>query len=79
MRVTQHLPDKQIQFDYSFHQQNLEQVQSAKYLTEFLDRGQYISEISCKATTTGFSSGQFGLGTNEHKGSCIQNIGSPSA
>ena len=32
MRVTQHLPDNQIHFDYSLHQQKLEQVQSAKYL-----------------------------------------------
>ena len=32
MRVTRHLPDKQIQFEYSLHQQELEPVQSAKYL-----------------------------------------------
>ena len=56
MRVTCNLPDKQIKFDYSLHQQNLEQVQSAKYLgitiTDNLDWGQHISEISCKATKT---------------------------
>ena len=32
MRVTQHPPDTRIQFDYTLHQQRLEQVQSAKYL-----------------------------------------------
>ena len=32
MRVTRHLPENQIQFEYSLHQQRLEQVQSAKYL-----------------------------------------------
>ena len=56
MRVTRHLPDKQILFDYTLHQQKLEQVQSAKYLgltiTDNLDWGQLVSEISCKATKT---------------------------
>ena len=56
MRVTQHLPDKQILFDNTRHQQKLEQVQSAKYLgltiTDNLDWGQHVSEISCKATKT---------------------------
>ena len=58
MRVTQHSPDKQIQFDYSQHQQTLrlEQFQSAKYLgitiTDDLDWGQHILEISSKATKT---------------------------
>ena len=32
MRVTRHPPDKHIQYDYTLHQQRLEQVQSAKYL-----------------------------------------------
>ena len=32
MRVTRHLPSNQIHFNYSLHQQTLEQVQSAKYL-----------------------------------------------
>ena len=32
MWMTRHLPDNQIQFEYSLHQQKLEQVQSAKYL-----------------------------------------------
>ena len=53
MRVTQHPPNKHIQFDYTLHQQRLEQVQSATYLgltiTDDLDRGQ---EISAKATKT---------------------------
>ena len=56
MRVTRHLPDKHILFDYTLHQQKLEQVQSVKYLgitiTDNLDWGQHVSEISCKATKT---------------------------
>ena len=56
MRVTRHLPSNQIHFSYSLHQQTLEQVRSAKYLgltiTDDLEWGQHISEISCKATTT---------------------------
>ena len=56
MRVIWHLPGNQIQFEYSLHQQRLEQVQSAKYLgitiTDNLDWGQHVSEISCKATKT---------------------------
>ena len=31
MRVTQHIPDKHIQIDYTLHQQRFKQVQSAKY------------------------------------------------
>ena len=56
MRVTRHPPDKHIQFDYTLHKQRLEQVQSAKYLgitiSDDLDWGQHISEISSKATKT---------------------------
>ena len=56
MRVTRHLRSNQIHFNYSLHQQTLEQVRSAKYLgltiTDDLDWGQHISEISCKATKT---------------------------
>ena len=56
MRVTRHPPDKHIQFDYTLHQQRLEQVQSAKYIgitsSDDLDWGQHISEISAKATKT---------------------------
>ena len=56
MRVTRHLQENQIQFEYSLHQQRLEQVQSAKYLgitiTDNLDLAQHVSEISCKATKT---------------------------
>ena len=56
MRVTRHTPDKHIQFDYKLHQQRLEQVQSATYLgltiTDDLDWGQHVSEISTKATKT---------------------------
>ena len=54
MRVTRHLPSNQIHFNYSLHQQTLEQIRSAKYLgltiTDDLEWGQHISEISCKAT-----------------------------
>ena len=58
MRVTRHLPDNQIQFDYTLHQQELEQAQSAKYLgittriTDNFDRGRHISEIAYEATKT---------------------------
>ena len=56
MRVTRHFPSNQIHFNYSLHQQTLEQVQSAKYLeltiTDDLEWGQHVSEISCKATKT---------------------------
>ena len=56
MRVNRHPPDEHIQFDYTLHQQRLEQIQSAKYLgittSDDLDWGQRISEISSKATKT---------------------------
>ena len=56
MRVTRHLHSNQIYFNYSLHQQTLEQVRSAKYrgltITDDLEWGQHISEISCKATKT---------------------------
>ena len=57
MKVTRHLSGKQIQFNYSLHQQILEEVQSAKYLgtcitiNDSLDWGQHISEITSKTTT----------------------------
>ena len=51
MRVTRHYSYKQIIHDYTLHQQN---VQSAKYLgitiTENMDWGHHISDISSKAT-----------------------------
>ena len=54
--MTRHPPDKNIQFDYTLHQQRLDQVQSATYLgltiTDDLDWGQHISEISAKAAKT---------------------------
>ena len=56
MRVTRHQHHKQIFFDYSLHNQTLENVQSAKYLgitiSDNMDCGQHISEISFKATKT---------------------------
>ena len=56
MRVTRHQHHKQILFNYSLHNQTLENVQSAKYLgitiTDNMDWGQHVSEISSKATKT---------------------------
>ena len=56
MRVTRHQHHRQILFDYSLHNQTLENVQSAKYLgitiTDNMDWGQHVSEISSKATKT---------------------------
>ena len=56
MRVTRHLPENQIHYEHSLHQEKLEQVQSAKFLgitiSDNLDWGQHVSEISCKATKT---------------------------
>ena len=52
MRVTRHLPENQIQFEYSLHQQRLEQVQSAKYLgitiTDNLDWGNMFRKFRAK-------------------------------
>ena len=56
MRVTWHQHRQQILFDYSLHNQTLENVQSAKYLgihvtiSDNMDWGQHISENSSKAT-----------------------------
>ena len=56
MRVTRHQHHKHILFDYSLHNQTLENVQSAKYLgitiSDNMDWGQHISKISSKATKT---------------------------
>ena len=56
MRVTRHQHHKQIPFGCSLHNQTLENVQSAKYLgitiTDNINWGQHVSEISCKATKT---------------------------
>ena len=56
MDVTRLHPSRHIQFNYTMHQQTLEQIQFAKYLgltiTKDLDWGQHISEITCKATKT---------------------------
>ena len=55
-RVTRHKHHKQIPFDYSLRNQTLENVQSAKYLginvSDNMDWGQHISDISSKATKT---------------------------
>ena len=51
-----HFSQKQILHDYTLHQQTLENVQSAKYLgitiTENLDWGQHITDVSSKPTKT---------------------------
>ena len=56
IRVTPHQHQKQILFDYSLHNQTLENIQSAKYIgitiSDDMDWGQQISEISSKATKT---------------------------
>ena len=56
MRVTRHYSHKQILHDSTLHQQTLENVQFAKYLgitiTEKMDWGQRISDISSKANKT---------------------------
>ena len=56
IRVTLHQHHKQILFDYSLHKQTVENVQSAKYLgitiTDNMDWGQHVSDISSKATKT---------------------------
>ena len=56
MRVTWHQHHKQILFDYSLHNQNLENDQLAKYLgitiTGNMDWDQHVSEISSKAIKT---------------------------
>ena len=56
MRVTRLHPSRHIEFNYTLHQQTLEQIQSVKYLgltiTDDLDWDQHISEITCKATKT---------------------------
>ena len=56
MRVTRHQHHKQIIFHYSLDNQTLKNVQLAKYLgitiTDNMDWGQHVSEISSKATKT---------------------------
>ena len=56
MRVTRHQHHKQIRFDYSLHNQTLENVPSAKCLgitiSDKMDWGHHISETSSKATKT---------------------------
>ena len=85
MRVTRHQHHKQILFHYSLHNQTLENVQSAKYLgitiTDNMDWGQHVSEISSKATKTlGFLRRNLVFAPRSTKEvaykSCIQNFGS---
>ena len=54
LRMTRHQHQKQTLFDYSLHNQTLENVQSAKYLgitvSGNMDWGLHFLEISSKAT-----------------------------
>ena len=56
MIVTRHQHHKQILFGYSLHNQTLENVQSAIFIgtiiTDHMDRGHHISEISSIVTKT---------------------------
>ena len=56
MRVTRHYAHKHILHDYTLHQQTVENIHSGKYLaitiTENMDWGQHISDISFKSTKT---------------------------
>ena len=64
MKVTRHLPDNQIPFEYPLYQQKLGQVQSAKYPGITISDN---SEISCKTTKTmGFLRRNLAL-THRHK------------
>ena len=72
MRVTRHQHLKHILFDYSLHNQTLENVQSAKYLgitiSDNMDWDQHISEISSKATKTlGFLRGSLAFAPKSTK------------
>ena len=72
VKVTRHSPLKQIKYSYSFHNQTLEQVTSAKYLgitiTDNLDWGQHVSYVSTKATQTlGFLRRNLALAPRETK------------
>ena len=72
MSVTRHQHHEQILFDYSLHNQPLENVQSAKYLaitiTDNMDWGQNVSEISSKATKTlGFLRGNLAFAPRSTK------------
>ena len=72
MRMIRHQHHKHILFDYSLHNQTLENVQSAKYLgitiSDNMDWGQHISEISSKATKTlGFLHGNLAFAPKSTK------------
>ena len=74
MRVKRHSPLKQItyMYSYSLHNQTLEQVTFAKYLgiiiTDNLDWGQHVSDVSTKATQTlGFLCRNLALAPRETK------------
>ena len=65
MRVSRHLPDKQIKFEYTPTNKHSSRL-SAKYLgitiTDDFDRGQRIAEITSKVTSTlGFLRRNFSL------------------
>ena len=78
MSVTRHFPGKQIQFNYSLHQQIQEEVQSVKYLgitIKSLDWGQHIYEITSKATRTfGFLLRNFTFAPRETKAAAYKTL-----
>ena len=80
MRVILHLPSNQthVHYNYTLHQQTLEQVRSAKY-HGLADNLEWDQHVSVKQQDIGFSSAQFGSCTSAYKGSCIPNIGSAAA
>ena len=72
MKVTRHYPLKQIKYSHSPYNQTLEQVTSAKYpeitITDNLDWGQHVSDVSTKATQTlGFLRWNLALAPRETK------------
>ena len=82
MRVTRHQQYKHILFDYSLHNPTLENVQSAKYLgitiSDNIDWGQHISEISSKATKTlGFLRRNLAFAPKSTKEVAYKHLGRP--
>ena len=77
MRVTKHPLPKQIVYDYSLHNQGLENVPSIKYfgipITDDLDWGQHINNVTSKATKTlGFLRRNLTLAPKETKVAAYQ-------
>ena len=82
MMVTRHVTDKQFRFDYSLHQETLEEIQFAKYLgstiTNSLAWGQHISEIRANATRTlGFHRRNLAFALGQTKGAAYKTFVRP--